>query len=353
MSIKNPYSVSLGWKIDPDNRQDRGSGPITKYKLPPEEVEKRYGHIKGTGGAKPIVPGDLKEYWKRKEQNKKEQNEKGEDKMDKDMIMDKDMENKMPAIKMSKKEVMRLKEEGKTLDEITECFVFGWHGKPQLLKAKILFYMSDKKPERLRKKAKAGTQTDMVIADEFATSEIKGKYTTEEQVLKEFRLGSKVTIENADKFLAYLEDNFKKQRPAVPFQPVETEEYHDLSLPVITPVSADKVTLDVNESTIKTIKDAAKKTSQNIKHDVDEMMEMIPDKTEDIINNPKHYTAGGIETTDYIQAKLTPEQFEGFCIGTVIQYLSRYRLKGGIIDIKKAVWYLNRIIKVKEVKINE
>lgn len=61
------------------------------------------------------------------------------------------------------------------------------------------------------------------------------------------------------------------------------------------------------------------------------------------VNHPAHYTTGKIETIDYIQDKLTKEQFEGFCVGNALKYISRYKLKGGMEDIKKAIWYLNKI----------
>lgn len=68
----------------------------------------------------------------------------------------------------------------------------------------------------------------------------------------------------------------------------------------------------------------------------------------DNINHPSHYTVGGIETVDYIKAKLTKEQFEGYCIGNVIKYISRYRHKNGVEDLKKARWYLEKAIKKRE-----
>lgn len=64
----------------------------------------------------------------------------------------------------------------------------------------------------------------------------------------------------------------------------------------------------------------------------------------DNVNHPSHYTQGGIETVDYIKAKLTKEQFEGYCIGNVFKYVSRYRYKGGVEDLKKARWYLTKLI---------
>lgn len=67
-------------------------------------------------------------------------------------------------------------------------------------------------------------------------------------------------------------------------------------------------------------------------------------KEPDNVNHPSHYTQGGIETVDYIKAKLTKEQFEGYCIGNVFKYVSRYRYKGGVEDLKKARWYLTKLI---------
>ena len=64
----------------------------------------------------------------------------------------------------------------------------------------------------------------------------------------------------------------------------------------------------------------------------------------DLINKPAHYTTGKIEVIDYIQDKLTKEQFEGYCIGNAHKYISRYQHKGGMDDLKEAIWYLNRAV---------
>lgn len=63
-----------------------------------------------------------------------------------------------------------------------------------------------------------------------------------------------------------------------------------------------------------------------------------------VINKPKHYADRNIEVIDFIQDSLTPEQFEGYCIGNVLKYVSRYRLKNGVEDLEKARYYLNKII---------
>ena len=67
---------------------------------------------------------------------------------------------------------------------------------------------------------------------------------------------------------------------------------------------------------------------------------------DDPVNSPAHYTVGGIETIDYIKAKLTPEEFIGYLKGNVIKYTSRAGKKQDTIqDLEKAQWYMNRQIK--------
>lgn len=63
----------------------------------------------------------------------------------------------------------------------------------------------------------------------------------------------------------------------------------------------------------------------------------------DNINHPAHYTQGGVECIDAIEAA-TGDGFAGYCAGNVIKYLFRYRHKGGAEDLKKARWYLDRLI---------
>lgn len=62
--------------------------------------------------------------------------------------------------------------------------------------------------------------------------------------------------------------------------------------------------------------------------------------------NPDHYTHGGIETIDYLQAKLSAEEFKGFLKGNVLKYLSRAEKKNGAEDYKKAQWYMNKLVEV-------
>lgn len=67
---------------------------------------------------------------------------------------------------------------------------------------------------------------------------------------------------------------------------------------------------------------------------------------EDVVNHPSHYTDGNIECIDYIQDKLTPEEFQGFCKGNALKYISRAGKKNPAKhneDLKKAIWYLERV----------
>lgn len=68
----------------------------------------------------------------------------------------------------------------------------------------------------------------------------------------------------------------------------------------------------------------------------------------DNVTAPAHYTAGGIETIDYIRAKLTPEQLKGYYVGNLLKYLSRARLKNGVEDYKKAQVYLQWLINAED-----
>ena len=67
-------------------------------------------------------------------------------------------------------------------------------------------------------------------------------------------------------------------------------------------------------------------------------------KDDDAINSPGHYTEGGMETIEVLQAKLTPEEFRGYLKGNVIKYVTRERHKGqSAKDLGKLAWYAKRL----------
>lgn len=71
-------------------------------------------------------------------------------------------------------------------------------------------------------------------------------------------------------------------------------------------------------------------------------------KATDNVNHPNHYKTGGIETIDYIKAKLGREGTINYCMGNVMKYTSRWQDKNGLEDLKKAQWYLNYAINLME-----
>jgi hypothetical protein len=60
----------------------------------------------------------------------------------------------------------------------------------------------------------------------------------------------------------------------------------------------------------------------------------------DAVNHPDHYTVGGIETIDFIEAKKLD-----YNLGNVVKYVTRAEYKGNKLeDLQKALWYLNRAV---------
>jgi hypothetical protein len=70
---------------------------------------------------------------------------------------------------------------------------------------------------------------------------------------------------------------------------------------------------------------------------------------DDMVNHPKHYNESGIECIDALQAMLG-KGFNEYLQGNIAKYLWRYKYKNGIEDLKKAQWYLNKLIEVYDDK---
>ena len=69
----------------------------------------------------------------------------------------------------------------------------------------------------------------------------------------------------------------------------------------------------------------------------------------DMVNHPKHYTQGGIECIDALKAATVGKRgIEAVCVANVIKYLWRYEEKNGIEDVRKAKWYIERLLKELE-----
>jgi len=65
--------------------------------------------------------------------------------------------------------------------------------------------------------------------------------------------------------------------------------------------------------------------------------------------NPQHYRQGKIEAIDAIEsATMNKKGLDAVATANVIKYLWRCEDKGGLEDMKKAKWYLERMIAANE-----
>jgi hypothetical protein len=68
-------------------------------------------------------------------------------------------------------------------------------------------------------------------------------------------------------------------------------------------------------------------------------MEPVPN-IDKVIEWPPHYNQGKIQMTDYVL-----DQKLGWCSANVVKYVVRSRHKGKRLeDLKKALWYLQKLI---------
>lgn len=71
----------------------------------------------------------------------------------------------------------------------------------------------------------------------------------------------------------------------------------------------------------------------------------------DMVNYPAHYKAqNGMETIDVIEAFTADlSGLEAVCTANAIKYLCRWKHKNGVEDLRKAAWYINKLVeKLKE-----
>ena len=72
----------------------------------------------------------------------------------------------------------------------------------------------------------------------------------------------------------------------------------------------------------------------------------IESEEHDNVNSPQHYQ-GKVECIDCIESATAGlNGIEAFCTGNAIKYLYRWKKKNGITDLKKAKWYIDKIISV-------
>lgn len=65
----------------------------------------------------------------------------------------------------------------------------------------------------------------------------------------------------------------------------------------------------------------------------------------DAVNKPMHYNQGSIECIDALEAATAGlTGIEAVCTANAIKYLWRWKHKNGVEDLRKAVWYIERLI---------
>ena len=72
-------------------------------------------------------------------------------------------------------------------------------------------------------------------------------------------------------------------------------------------------------------------------------------KAVDMVNHPPHYLKGKIETIDLInEIVIGYSEFDSYLVGNVVKYISRSPYKNGLEDLKKAQFYLNKLVNLTE-----
>lgn len=90
---------------------------------------------------------------------------------------------------------------------------------------------------------------------------------------------------------------------------------------------------------------------QKIRNAAAKPVRMGADAEHDPVNHPAHYTRGGIECIDAIQAAVDGLNGpEAWMTGSIIKYVWRWAWKNGSEDLRKARFYLDRLISIVQQK---
>ena len=68
----------------------------------------------------------------------------------------------------------------------------------------------------------------------------------------------------------------------------------------------------------------------------------------DVVKMPEHYTSGKYECIEVMEDVFGTETVKSFCLCNAFKYLWRNQRKNGVEDLKKAVWYINKLIELTE-----
>lgn len=108
---------------------------------------------------------------------------------------------------------------------------------------------------------------------------------------------------------------------------------------------------DLDES-VEEIRDASEYYMPNHEFDIKYVEKYLKHnkQKEDIVNHPSHYQSNqGLEVIQVIEAFTEGQEgIEAVCTANVLKYVCRWKKKNGIEDLKKAEWYLKKLIDIKE-----
>ena len=68
----------------------------------------------------------------------------------------------------------------------------------------------------------------------------------------------------------------------------------------------------------------------------------------DEINHPDRYAGGKFECIEVMADVFGKEAVKDFCLLNAFKYIWRQEKKGGVYDVKKAIWYLNKYIELSD-----
>lgn len=60
--------------------------------------------------------------------------------------------------------------------------------------------------------------------------------------------------------------------------------------------------------------------------------------------NPDYYRQNGLDLQDILKSRMTSEEYEGWLVGCIMKYMTRYKHKDGVKDLEKARWNINCLI---------
>ena len=107
---------------------------------------------------------------------------------------------------------------------------------------------------------------------------------------------------------------------------------------------------DEDDESVDQIRNSSEYHMPNYKWDSKYVEKFLKHNEQDNVNHPAHYQSkSGLEAIDVIKA-FTEDLvgIEAVCTGNALKYLCRWKHKNGVEDLKKAKWYIQRLIDIKE-----